>query len=201
MFLSGSARRSLIFLQHVPAYRRFLAATRRPERARQASGRRSRRSSARRICGADAFRPDLRDYDITTLDFYRPALEQSLHTGTSAAERGTRAVLVAERGHDRRPEAVPDDRVVPAAVPADGAADGPRRSLRRYPRFLERPVAVLRGHRSPGTERDRHRDRLHQQLQLPHDPRDAAGAVRVPAGGAPRRGDLRSVRAGLRAAG
>lgn len=29
------------------------------------------------------FRPRLQDYDITTLDLYRPAIEQSLHTGTS----------------------------------------------------------------------------------------------------------------------
>lgn len=81
--LSGSAKRSLIYLHTYPAYRRFLADTRQPERARQRLWQEIAPLLRQSELWQDTFRPQLQDYDITTLEFYRSALDRSLHTGTS----------------------------------------------------------------------------------------------------------------------
>lgn len=81
--MSGSAKRSLIFLHTYPAYRRFLAATRRPEQAQRGVWLEIEPLLRRSDLWRRSFHPELQDYDITTLEFYRPSIGRSLETGTS----------------------------------------------------------------------------------------------------------------------
>lgn len=86
-----------------------------------------------------AFRPELRDYDITTLEFYRPAIERSLPTGTSllnqepimfwsqsAGTTGDQKLFPMTQSFRRQFQ-----RTVPPMVHG---------LMRRYPRFLELPA-------------------------------------------------------------
>jgi hypothetical protein len=87
----------------------------------------------------DAFRPDLGDYDITTLEFYRAALAKSLRTGTSALNQEPVLFWSQSAGTTGGQKLFPMtasfrrqfQRTVAPTIHG---------LLRRYPRFLEEPV-------------------------------------------------------------
>ncbi len=86
-----------------------------------------------------AFRPDLRDYDITTLEFYQPALATSRRTGRSALNQEPVTFWSQSAGTTGGQKLFPMtasfrrqfQRTVQPTVHG---------LLRRYPRFVERPV-------------------------------------------------------------
>jgi hypothetical protein len=137
--LFGPFTRSLIGLLTYPAYRAFLAATRRPELARQSVWTEIAPLLRRSEFWRERFRPRLEDYEVTTLEFYQKALEQNrdgdtsplnqervLFWSQSAGTTGNRKLFPMTPSFRRQFQ-----RTVPPLVHG---------LIKRYPRFLECPA-------------------------------------------------------------
>jgi hypothetical protein len=122
-----------------PSHRRFLTATEHPEQAQALVWREITPLLRESEWWRPRFRPRLQDYDITTLDVYRPAIERSLATGLSLLNHERVLFWSQSAGTTGDQKLFPMtsafrqqfQRTVPPMV---------QELLRRYPRFLLQPA-------------------------------------------------------------